>query len=184
MRSLTIIQILVRITKLNIIIFIIEHMTTIFKLSNILIIVLNLKIGYLTRNMIKCSINIIIIVLHLTQINIVTIRRVLFQIMRSFLPFFIVAVLTSYLHNSFKRLVGVYPIVVISCTIHSITERTLIISLLIDMIVNSSYRLVSFVARVVKWFCGVELLFLIRLISFLKTLTLSLSVTLELNTNI
>ena len=70
-------------------------------------------------------------------------------------------VLTVYLENSLKRTVWVNDIVVVSCAVHPVAKRTLIISLLIKLIVNSSNRLVSFITWIIERFHLIELLLLI-----------------------
>ena len=172
MWSLAIIQI-IGITKLNIVICSVKHMSPVFKLRNICVPCLSLEIRTWTGSII-CSIGDI----HsLTEFYVFTISWSFFSI-RSVITLNasnIAVVLACYLQNSLKWTIWVDYIVVISCTIHSITERTLIISLLIEMIMNSSNRLVSFVIGVRKRFNSIELLLFIWLISFLITLTLTLA---------
>lgn len=113
-----------------------------------------------TSALIICSVSIVLILQRLIKINF-SATSTSWRLLGFWKPTVnSITVLTVYLENRLKRTVWINNIVVVSGTVHSVTKRTLIISLLIELIVNSSNGLVSFVTWVIKRFYLIELLLL------------------------
>jgi|APSaa5957512535_1039671.scaffolds.fasta_scaffold17346_1 hypothetical protein len=123
----------------------------------------------LVCNIIKCSIILQIKCLSLSKLKLLVIcvswcllrLSLALTLPTTSLSIWSITILAINLQHSFEGTVRINNVIIVSCTIHAITKRTLIISLLVWIIVNCSDWLVALVAGIIKCFNLVELLFLL-----------------------